>query len=324
MPTLPGNFRFESPWAFWLLLAIAVVLLVVLARSRGASAAVLFPSLALLPRGGTPWRFRLAWISVPLRLAALVLLVAALARPQVGEPNFEVTTEAIDMVLVLDTSFSMRDMDFGGGSRIDGAKRVMREFLGGLENDRVGLALFSGEAVVLSPLSRDYRALQRLVDPVEAGVLAGGTAIGTGLATGINLLRDSDAPSRVVILLTDGENNAGDIGPLDAANLARTLGIRVHTIGATGFMAGRMFSRLEIDEQQLRRMAEVTGGLYFRASDPRALAAIYQDIEELERRPVSAREFTTYQDVALWLLLPGLALLAVELLLGASLFRRIP
>lgn len=314
------NLRFESEWALWLLIPVALLLVLDIVRYRSRGGGVLFPSLHLLTGVRRSWRGRLRWLGIPTRFAIATLLVVALARPQLGEERYEVVTEGIDIVVVLDTSFSMVEEDFGGASRIDAAKRVARDFLVGLENHRTGMVLFSGEAVTLSPLTLDHQAVADLVQPVEAGVLPGGTAIGTGLATGINLLRDSEAESKVIILLTDGQNNSGEIGPYDAAQLARLLGIRLYTIGA----AGGTTRGFPVDERQMRQISEMTGGSYFRASDESTLRSIYRDIEQLETTRVGSMTFMDYRDVAVWLMVPAALLVLLELVLGATLLRRVP
>src|SRR5207237_9560736 len=181
---------------------------------------------------------------------------AARARAQIVRAWVESVAEGIDIVLVLDTSGSMSEKGFGGSAKIDAVKRVVNDFLGGLRNDRVGIVVFSGEAIVLGPPTLDYAASQKLVDPLDTGSLAGGTAIGTGLATAVNVLRDSAAKSKVAILLTDGENNSGDISPLDASNMAKLLGVRVYTIGAISAPVQRGVDEPEsatVDEQLIRQ-----------------------------------------------------------------------
>jgi Ca-activated chloride channel family protein len=269
---------------------------------------------------------RARWVLIVLRVAALVAFVVALARPQIVRASVESVAEGIDVVLVLDTSGSMSERGFGGSTKIDAVKRVVNDFLGGLRNDRVGIVTFSGEAIVLGPPTLDYAASQKLVAPIDTGTLAGGTAIGTGLATGINVLRDSEAKSKVVILLTDGENNSGDITPLDAANMAKLLGVRVYTIGAVSVTttADQDVSTDSVDAQLMRKIAEDTGGHYYSVSDENSLAEVYREIEALEKSHVGARDFVDYQEAHLGFLALGMALLFVELALAATVFRRTP
>jgi Ca-activated chloride channel homolog len=318
--------RFEDPWVLGLLGVVAAGVLLSLLRARRPGSGLLFPSVGLLPATRPGWRIRLRWMLVLLRVAALVVLVLALARPQIVRASVESLTEGIDVVLVLDTSGSMAERGFGGSTKIEAVKRVVHDFLGGLRNDRVGIVVFSGEAIVLGPPTLDYAASQKLVSPLETGVLSGGTAIGTGLATGINVLRDSDARSKVVVLLTDGENNSGEITPVDAANMGKLLGVRVYTIGAVSvqFGADADAPSSSVDEQLLRKIADQTGGHYYGVSDENSLAEVYREIESLEKSHVGTREFTDYQEAHLGFLVLGAALLFFEIALAATIFRRTP
>jgi Ca-activated chloride channel family protein len=319
-----SELRFADPWALALLALLIAGLAASVARARRPAAGLLFPSLGLLPAARTGWRIRLRWVLVPLRILALAFLILALARPQIVRASAETVTEGIDIVLVIDTSGSMSERGFGGTTKIDGVKRVVHDFLGGLKNDRVGIVVFSGEAIVLGPPTLDYPASQKLVGPLDVGVLSGGTAIGTGLATGVNVLRTSDAKSKIVVLLTDGENNSGDITPLDAAKIAQLLGIRVYTIGAISASAGEAPSADSVDEQLLKRISDMTGGHYYRVTDEVALADVYKEIEQLEKSHVGTRELTSYDEAALPFLLAGAILLFVEIALAATIFRRTP
>jgi Ca-activated chloride channel family protein len=319
-----GAMRFEDPSMLALLGALIAGIALSLIRARRPGAGLLFSSIGLVPVLPPGWRVRSRWLLVALRVAALALFIVALARPQIVRASIETVSEGIDVVLVLDTSGSMAEPGFGGSSKIEAVKRVVNDFLGGLKNDRVGIVVFSGEAIVLGPPTLDYAASQRLVRPIDSGTLAGGTAIGTGLATGINVLRESEAKSRVVILLTDGENNSGEITPLDAANMAQLLGVRVYTIGALTIQGGSDAPSDTIDEQLMRKIAQQTGGRYYRVSDESSLADVYREIESLEKSRVGTREYTDRQEAYLGLLLLGAALLFVELALGATILRRTP
>jgi Ca-activated chloride channel family protein len=313
---------FDAPWAFALLAVALVALAVELRRERVRPAGVLFSSLGLLPASRGSWRVRSRWVLLPIRVIGVAALITALASPQIVEASYDVPAEGIDIVIALDTSSSMTQADFGGQTRIAASKRVINEFLGGLKNDRAGIVIFSAEAMVLSPLTLDYTAAQRLVQPVEAGkILRDGTAIGTGLATALNAVRSSTARSKVVVLLTDGQSNTGDIEPLDAAQLAKVLGIRVYTIGAvpsTGRGAG------DVDEALMRQMSQLSGGQYYRVSDETALRNVYREIEALEKARVGSRGFIETHDATLPCIAIGAALLVRELLLATTLLRRTP
>jgi Ca-activated chloride channel family protein len=236
-------------------------------------------------------------------LAATALIIA-LAAPSVVQAAFDVPAEGIDIVVVIDTSSSMTTPDLGGQPRIEVVKKVVHDFLGGLTNDRVGIVIFSAESMVLSPLTLDYAAAQRLVEPVAAG---------------LNLVRESTARGKVAILLTDGQNNAGDIQPDDAAQIAKLLGVRLYTIGA---VAAR--SRTDVDEALMKRMSELTGGLYNRASDETALRDVYREIQTLEKARVGTRAFISTEDASLPFAAAGAGLLALQLLLALTIFRRTP
>jgi Ca-activated chloride channel homolog len=320
------SLRFEDPWLLVLLLVVAAGLLLNLLRSRRPGTGILFPPLGLVPLARPGWRVRSRWVLVVLRVVALVAFIVALARPQIVRASVESVAEGIDIVLVLDTSGSMSERGFAGSTKIEAVKRVVTDFLGGLRNDRVGLVVFSGEAIVLGPPTLDYVASQKLVAPIETGALAGGTAIGTGLATGINVLRDSEAKSKVVILLTDGENNSGDITPLDAANMAKLLDVRVYTIGAITVTttADKDVPSDSVDAQLMRKIAEDTGGHYYPVSDENSLAEVYREIETLEKSHVGARDFIDYEEAHLGFLALGIAILFVEVALAATVFRRTP
>ena len=314
--------NFETPWAFALLGLVAIALVLEIRRERVRPASLLFSSLGLLPRARGSWRTRSRWILVPIRVLGALCLVTALASPQVVQASFDVPAEGIDIVIALDTSSSMSSSDFGGQQRMAAAKRAINDFVGTLKNDRAGIVIFAAESMTLSPLTLDYAAAQRLVGPIEAGKtgLTDGTAIGTGLATALNVLRPSTARSKVVVLATDGESNTGDILPMDAANMAKLLGIRVYTIGVapTGRGSG------EVDERLMKDMAGLSGGQYFRASDEAALRNIYHEIDALEKARVGSRGFIETNDASLPFVAVGTALLVLEILLASTAFRRIP
>jgi len=317
---LGTEIRFDAPWALALLAIVVIAAALELRRERGHGGGVLFSSLGLVPRAHGSWRVRARWLLLPLRVIAATALIVALAAPSIVQAAFDVPAEGIDIVVVLDTSSSMTTADLGGQPRFDVSKRVIHDFLGGLKNDRVGVVIFSAESMVLSPLTLDYAAAQRLVEPLAAGrPLRDGTAIGTGLATGLNVLRESTARGKVAVLLTDGQNNAGDVEPIDAARIAKLLGVRLYTIGAVSAR-----SRAEVDETLMRRMSEMTGGLYFRASDETALRDVYREIQTLEKAKVGTRVFISTDDASLPFAAAGAALLALQFLLTLTVFRRTP
>ncbi len=318
--------RFADPLVLALLLVVPALAFVGFARERRSGGALLFSSVSLIPGRRQAWRTRLRPALLVVRALALLLLITALARPQVVRAS-EISAEGIDIAIVLDVSGSMSTAGFGRGNvtKLDGVKRVVRDFVGGLKNDRVGLVIFGSDALLLSPLTLDHKAVQELTAPLESGRLVGGaTAIGTGLATAVNVLRDSTAKSKVAVLLTDGENNSGQITPADAAKAARLLGVRVYTIGAI-LATERQRGAIPVNEAELRDMAESSGGHYFSASDETALRQIYDDIALLERTRIGVRtEYASYEDVMLPFLLAGVLLLVLEVLFGLTLLRRTP
>jgi Ca-activated chloride channel family protein len=279
-------------------------------------------------------RQRLRLILPVLRYIALILLVFALARSQSGTAREVISGEGVDIAIVLDISGSMAALDFEP-NRLGAARQVILDFIESRQYDRIGLVIFATEAFSQVPPTVDYTVLERILNETQVSWdigLDSGTAIGLGLANGANMLRDSDADSRVIVLLTDGANNSGQVDPMTAAEIAKALDIKVYTIGAARpgpaplpFPDGRIEYRdSEIDEETLRRIADLTGGLYFRAEDTRGLQEIYDKINELERSTIEVRTFTRYEELAVWLIVPAVLLLAGEALLRRTLLRTIP
>ena len=318
--------RFADPFVLFLLAVVPALVIVRTARERRAGGALLFSSVSLLPGRRRSWRMRLRPVLTVVRAVSLVLLVAALARPQVVRAS-EITAEGIDIAIVLDVSGSMSNAGFGRATttKLDAVKRVVDDFAGGLKSDRVGLVIFGSDALLLSPLTLDHEAVQKLTVPLEAGGLVGGArASGVGWAPGLTVLRESTARSKVVILLTDGENNSGQITPTDAAKAAKTLGVRIYAIGAI-LASERQRGTVPVDEALMRDIAESTGGRYFSASDETALRQIYDDIALLERTRIGVRtEYASYEDVMLPFLLLGVLLLVLEVLFASTVLRRTP
>ena len=330
---MTGSWGLATP--AWLALLALVPLAWWWARRRRRDALVL-PALATGPLLPRTWRERLRWAPDALRAAAFAGMVLALARPQelaAGRPE---TTSGVDIVLTLDASGSMKAEDFQPRNRLEVAKQAAIDFVGERMNDRLGLVTFAGQAVTQAPLTLDHDAVESAIGRIEIGGLADGTAIGTALATAVNRLRASDARSKVVILLTDGVNNAGQIDPLTAAETAQALGVRVYTIGVgtTGEAPyllddprfGRRYVRVvvRIDEDVLREIARRTGGQYFRATDPEALARVYAAIDRLERSPLTGRRPVTRIDRYAWIVIAVVGIVALEGVLRGTIFRRLP
>jgi Ca-activated chloride channel family protein len=330
---LAGEWTFASP--AWLVLLLAVPLVWIWARRRRRPALAL-PALALgspIPR---TWRERMRLVPEIVRTLVAVLAILALARPQQLAAGRPLTTSGVDIVLALDASGSMKAEDFQPRNRLEVAKQAAIEFVEERVSDRIGLVTFAGQAVTQVPLTLDHGALVGSIDRIRIGSLADGTAIGTALATAVNRLRESEARSKVVILLTDGVNNAGEIDPVTAAETARALGVRVYTVGVgtTGEAPylledprfGPRYVRVvvRIDEALLEAVAARTGGRSFRATDPQALREVYAAIDRLERSPLTGRRPVVRIDRYLWLVIPALALFLVEGALRGTIFRRLP
>lgn len=329
--------HFASPYCLWLLTLLVPLTVYYVWRTMQGGASIRLSSVDGLAGAPKTLRYWLRHLPFVLRLAALALAVVALARPQGIEQNARTNTEGIDIMLAVDVSGSMLARDFKP-DRITAAKEVAGSFIADRYGDRIGIVVFAGEAFTQSPLTTDQGTLQTLLGRIRSGVIEDGTAIGNGLATAINRLRESDAKSKVVILLTDGVNNRGAIAPLMAAEIAKGQGIKVYTIGVgTMGMApyptvdiygnpdgGTVKAKVEIDEKTLREIARITGGEYFRATDKAKLEAIYEQINRMEKSKVEISEYTTYHELFLGWLLGGLALLLAEFLLAHLVLKRLP
>ena len=306
--------EFGSPWAFILLLPVLLLPLQGWITGRNRLAIARLDTL----EGTFSVRVALAWLPAALRVFGLVLLVIALARPRITLTDTIVESEGLDIVLAVDTSGSMQEQDMSinrvSQDRLEVAKRVLRDFVEGRPHDRIGVVVFGEEAFTFVPLTTDHGSLLEVLRGVEIGVAgAKGTAIGSAIAVGAKRLKDLDAPSRVLIVLTDGRNNAGHIQPMEAAQAAAALDIKVYTIGVgaqnTG-MRGIFFGSEGLDEEGLKAIADVTGGRFFRAQDSKALRAIYETIDELEPSPAEVRELVHHEELFRRFAVPGLVLLA--------------
>ncbi|MEG0808112.1 MAG: VWA domain-containing protein [Alistipes sp.] len=327
--------HFASPYYLWLLLVLIPMVAYYIWRTLQGSAAIQISSVAGVVHAPRTARYYLRHLPFVLRAAAVALLIVALARPQGVEQNSKTNTEGIDIMLSIDVSGSMLARDFRP-DRITAAKEVAGSFIADRYGDRIGLVAFAGESFTQSPLTTDQGTLQTLLARIRSGLIEDGTAIGNGLATAINRLRESEAKSKVIILLTDGVNNRGEIAPLTAAEIAKSQGIRVYTIGVgtegmAPYPAVDMFGnmtfvqqKVEIDEKMLASIADMTGGKYFRATDKAKLKAIYDQINTLEKSKIEVSEHITYNELFLPWALAGLALLLLEFLIANLLLKRIP
>ncbi len=328
------DFVFKNPEMFWLL-AVPMLLGVgyVLYQSKW-NATVRLSSLRPLQGAPTSWRYYLRHLPTILRLLAIGLIITALARPQSSESWSDKEVEGIDIVICTDISGSMRARDFKP-DRLRAAKEVAAEFIASRPNDRIGLTIFAGESFTQCPLTTDHKVVANLLSDIKSGMLEDGTAVGLGLATSVARLKDSDAKSKVAILLTDGVNNSGEVSPQTAGEIAREFGIRVYTIGVgtrgqapmpvqTPFGEQTQMMDVEIDEEVLTEIAQMTGGKYFRATNKVALADIYKEIDELEKTRISVIEFSEKNDEYLrFATLAGLLFL-LEILLRYTVLRTVP
>ncbi|MBS1259221.1 MAG: hypothetical protein MAG551_02288 [Candidatus Scalindua arabica] len=279
-------------------------------------------------------------VLIALRVLIIVLLVIALARPQSGKAHSKVTTEGIDIILALDVSSSMLAEDFDLNkkrrNRLFVAKEVVKDFIEWRENDRIGMVVFAGQAYTQCPLTLDYDVLLQFLEKVEIGMVEDGTAIGSAIGVCVNRLRTSKAESKVVILLTDGRNNAGEIDPLTAAELSKTYGMKIYTVGAgtkglapyptKGLFGMKTYRSIEIDidDEGLTEIATITGGKYFRATDTKSLKEVYRQIDSLEKTKMEEAIYTEYDELFHYLVIPALGMLLFEVVLANTRFRRIP
>ena len=328
--------HFGNPIFLILLVIVPAMIWVYYSRGGRKSATLRFSDIGTLKKIPPSPMVRFRTTPFYLRCAGAVLLIAALSRPQSGRKETEILTEGIDIILTLDISGSMRAEDFKPKNRLHVAKEVIKEFIEGRSNDRIGLVIFAAHAYTQCPLTLDYGVLLSFLDQVDIGLIEDGTAIGTALATSVNRLKESHAESKMVILLTDGVNNRGKIDPLTAAEIARTMDVKVYTIGAgmrghalypvEDPIFGRRYVKIptEIDEEILTRIATKTEGEYFRATDPGGLEEIYSHISEMETTKIETKDYMKYNELFTCFLFPGLAILILELVLGNTRFRKIP
>ncbi|RHU30439.1 MULTISPECIES: vWA domain-containing protein [Parabacteroides] len=284
--------------------------------------------------GATSWKVYLRHVPFVLRMAAIAVLIIILARPQSTNSWQNTSTEGIDIVMAMDISSSMLAQDFKP-NRLEASKDVAASFINGRPNDNIGLVVFAAESFTQCPLTTDHTVLLNLFKDIQPGIIQDGTAIGLGLANSVSRIKDSQAKSKVIILLTDGVNNAGEIAPVTAAEIAKTFGIRIYAIGVgtqgsapypfqTAFGVQYQNIPVEIDEPTLKQIAATTGGQYFRATDNTSLKEIYSEIDKMEKTKISVQQYSKKQEeYKNWALLL-FALLLVEILLRNTLLRNIP
>ncbi|MCX6865146.1 MAG: VWA domain-containing protein [Verrucomicrobia bacterium] len=335
---MTGSFQWVHPHVLWLLALLPV--LAIWKGRWGRPVAVRMPSTDDAIRVGARPHSKIGgWLAF-LGLLAFALLIVSLARPRLGRGSTDIEASGIDIVLALDVSGSMEALDFKLDgkpvNRLDVVKRVVGEFIGQRPNDKLGMVAFAGRPYLVSPLTHDQAFLAKRLADVKMGQVEDGTAIGSAIAASVNHLRNSNAKSRIIILLTDGINNAGAVNPQTAAEAAKALGIKIYTIGAgtrgdapvpvrDAFGRSHLqMMKVEIDEEMLREVATATSGQSFRATDTDSLTNIYSAINQLETTTRKLKKYQQYDELYLWFLVPGLCLLLLELVLNQTRFRRLP
>jgi len=324
---------FAEPLFLYLLIIIPAMVAFYILKQQKVTASMRMPGLQSFSQSGTTFRHYLRHILFALRTIAIGLLILALARPQKTDKFQNVSTEGIDIVLTQDISGSMLARDFKP-DRLEAAKNIATEFISGRPYDRIGLVVFSGESFTQCPLTTDHAVLINLLREIQSGMIEDGTAIGMGLATAVNRIKDSQAKSKVIILLTDGVNNKGEIAPATAAGIAKTFGIRVYTIGVgtqgvapypvqTPYGLQYQDMAVEIDEEILQEIAQNTGGKYFRATDNNSLIQIYKEIDKLEKSKIDVKQFTKKEEKYLLPALVAFCMLIIEMIARNTVFKNL-
>lgn len=333
-----NHFQFAHPALLWLLLLLPA--LAFLRGRRGPVAAVEYSNAEAVRQVARETRSRAGnWLTL-LRLLAAAFFIVALARPQFTHGTQEIQASGVDLALAIDISGSMQSLDFKEDdkpiSRVDIVKSVVKKFIDARPDDRMGLVAFAGAPYLVSPLTLDHDWLQHNLERVKIGLVQDGTAIGSGIAMCVNRLRDQPSKSKIIVLLTDGQNNCGKISPLMAAEAAKTMGVKIYTIGAGIRGEAPMpvkdrfgqthivMEKCDVDEETLGKIAEETGGKFFRATDTESLRHIYDEIDKMEKTTRTIKKFEHYTEAFQWALLPGFLVLGLGLTLERTRFRRLP
>ncbi len=325
---------FANPWCLLLLLIIPAIIAYYVYNRKRLTAEIRFSSTKVFQEMPKNYKHYLRYLPLALHMLALAALIIAIARPQKSDSWSNQTTEGIDIVMSVDISSSMLAEDLKP-NRLRAAKKVATEFISSRRNDNIGLVVFAGESFTQCPLTINHAELINLLNGIESGMIEDGTAIGSGLATAVNRIKDSKAKSKVIILLTDGSNNRGQIAPSTAGEIAKSFGIRVYTIGVgTRGMAPYPFQtpygvqyqdvEVDIDEESLKNIAETTGGEYFRATDTKSLSSIYREIDKLEKTKIEVKEFSKKEELYHWFVLVLVVCLIGEITLRNTVFKSIP
>ncbi len=329
-----NNIEFAQPYFLYLLLIIPVLIVWYWFKHNKRKADIQFSSTEVFENTKKSTKLYLYNSLFVLRILVIALLIIAFARPQTTSSRQDITIEGIDIVMALDVSGSMLAQDLKP-DRLEAAKDVASDFFDGRPNDRIGLVIFSGETFTQCPLTTDHRVIKNLFKDIKSGMIEDGTAIGDGLATAVNRLKDSKAISKVIILLTDGVNNAGSLDPLSAAEIAKIYGVRIYTIGVgsigtapypvqTAYGLRYQDMEVKIDEDLLKGVAEMTDGKYFRATSNKKLKAIYEEIDKMEKSKIDVTEFRKKKEEFLPLAFIALGLFILEIFLRNTIFRTLP
>ncbi len=324
----------------FLLLIVPLVAMVYYSLFHRKEAGLRIPSSSLLVGLPSSWKVKFRRNLIFLRAGALLLLIIALSQPQIILERTKIYRKGIDIVLAVDVSGSMLAEDFTIGhrraSRIEVVKRVVQEFIQGRDSDRIGIVAFAGRAYTVAPLTLDYNWLFETLKRLKVGVIEDGTAIGSGIMVALRHLKDMPEKGKVIILLTDGRNNAGKISPFTAAEAAKALGVKIYTIGAgtkglAPYPVRDMFGnvtyqpvRIDIDEDTLKKIASQTGARYYRATDTQSLRKIYQEISRLEKTPIEEKQWRRYKELFPAFLIPGLCMLVAEIFMASTILRKVP
>ncbi len=329
-----NNIIFAKPELFYLLFGLLPMIVWYIVRQKRSKASIQISSIEAFRKTPLTWKHALRHAVFALQIGSLALLIVCLARPQSSDSWQNQTVEGIDIMIALDLSSSMLARDFQP-NRLEAAKAVATKFVSGRQYDRIGLVVFSAESFTQCPLTTDRAVLINLFQDLQSGMIEDGTAIGLGLANAVSRLKDSEAKSRVIILLTDGENNRGEIAPITAAEIAKTFGIRVYTIGIgtigtapypvqTPFGVQMRDMEVKIDEKTLQDIANTTDGKYFRATNNKTLVEVYKEIDRLERSKIENKEFSKKNEEYRRFALGALVLALLALILQFAVFRHIP
>lgn len=324
---------FAEPIFLYLLLLVPLMIAFYVLKQHKAVSSVRMPGLQPFEKSPTTFRHYLRHVLFAIRTLAVSLIIIVLARPQATNSFQDISTEGIDIILTLDISGSMLARDFRP-DRLEASKNVATEFISGRPYDRIGLVVFSGESFTQCPLTTDHAVLINLLREIKSGMIEDGTAIGMGLATAVNRIKDSDSKSKVIILLTDGVNNRGAIAPLTAAEIAKTYSIRAYTIGVgtqgvapypvqTSFGLQYQDMPVEIDENILKEIAQMTGGKYYRATDNDKLAQVYAEIDKLEKSKIDVRQFKRKDEKFIAPALIAFCLILIEVFARNTLFKNL-